>query len=245
MKEMEKMTVCGGGNGAQTLASLASSNLACDVDMYAPFRDEAHRLREGIGVNGGIEVTGAVQCRGRPRRVSSNAAEVVPGSSVVLLVLPAFAHEITLVDIVPYVDEGAWVGAVPARGGLDYCAARVLEGAGRSDVTVFGLQTLPWACRIREYGRVVRVLGVKESVDAASRPAAQLGQIVKVLEQMLGVRVGKAGSMLALTLANTGQIIHPGIMYDLFSGWDGVPLGAGDIPLFYQGLSEEGATILE
>jgi hypothetical protein len=34
-------------------------------------------------------------------------------------------------------------------------------------------------------------------------------------------------------------------MYDLFSGWDGVPLGAGDIPLFYQGLSEEGATILE
>jgi hypothetical protein len=176
--------------------------------------------------------------------VSSDAAEVVPGSSVVLLVLPAFAHKTTLVDIVPYLDEGAWVGAVPARGGLDYCAVRVLGDAGRSDVTVFGLQTLPWACRIREYGQVVHVLGVKESVDAASRPTAHLDLIAPVLEQLLGVPIGKAGSILALTLANTGQIIHPGIMYDLFSDWDGVPFGAEDIPLFYQGLSEEGARVL-
>jgi hypothetical protein len=182
---------------------------------------------------------------GRPRRVSGDAAEVVPGSDVVLLVLPAFAHESTLVDVVRSLDHGAWVGAAPARGGLDYCAARVLEEAGRSDVTLFGLQTLPWACRVREYGRVIDVLGVKQSIDVASRPAAHVGLIAPLLEKMLRLPVGRAGSMLALTLANTGQIIHPGIMYDLFSRWDGVPFGADEIPLFYQGLSEEGAQVLE
>jgi hypothetical protein len=176
--------------------------------------------------------------------VSGDAAEVVPGSDVVLLVLPAFAHESTLAEVVRFLDRGAWVGAAPARGGLDYCAARVLEEAGRPDVTVFGLQTLPWACRIREYGRVVDVLGVKRSVDVASRPAAEVGLIAALLEQMLGLPVGMAGSILALTLANTGQIIHPGIMYDLFSDWDGVPFGAEEIPLFYQGLSEEGSRVL-
>jgi hypothetical protein len=245
MRRVKKITICGGGNGAQTLASVASSNLACDVDIYAPFKDEAERLREGITAHGGIEVTGAVRGTGRPRQVSADAAEVVPGSDVVLLVLPAFAHEDMLLDVVRYLDHGAWVGAAPARGGLEYCAARVLESAGRSDVTIFGLQTLPWACRIREYGRVVEVLGVKQAIDVASRPAAHADLVTPLLERMLRRPVGRAGSMLALTLANTGQIIHPGIMYDLFSRWEGVPFGAEDIPLFYQGLSEEGGQILE
>jgi hypothetical protein len=245
VRKVEKITICGGGNGAQTLASVASTNLACAVDMYAPYKDEADRLRDGIGAQGGIEVRGRLRGKGRPRRVSSDPAEVVPGSRAILLVLPAFAHESMLAEIVPYLDHGAWVGAVPARGGLEYCATRLLEEAGRSDVTIFGLQTLPWACRVCEYGRVVDVLGVKQSVDAASRPAAHLGLIAPVLESILGVPVGRAGSMLALTLANTGQIIHPGIMYDLFSDWDGLPFGAEDIPLFYHGLSEEGARTLE
>jgi hypothetical protein len=238
---MEKITICGGGNGAQTLACIASQNLVCDVDMYAPFRDEAERLREGIETHGGIEARGAVRGTGCPHRVSGDAADVIPGSQVVVLVVPAFAHESTLREIAPFLDGRAWVGALPARGGLDYCMARVLEDAGRSDVTVFGLQTLPWACRITEYGRTVQVLGVKETVDAASRPAARLGRIAPVLEQMLGVPIGDAGSMLALTLANTGQIIHPGIMYDLFADWDGETFEDGHVPLFYQGLSEEGA----
>jgi hypothetical protein len=242
---VEKITICGGGNGAQTLASVASLNLACAVDIYAPFRDEAERLREGIADHGGIEVTGALRGTGRPRRVSGDGAEVIPGSDIVLLVLPAFAHESMLVDVVRYLDQGAWVGAAPARGGLEYCAARVLSEADRPDVTVFGLQTLPWACRVREYGRVVDVLGVKQSIDIASRPAAHVGLIAPVLEHMLRMPVGSVGSMLALTLANTGQIIHPGIMYDLFYRWDGVPVGADEIPLFYQGLSEEGAQVLE
>jgi hypothetical protein len=109
-------------------------------------------------------------------------------------------------------------------------------------VGLFGLQTLPWACRIKEYGQVVDVLGVKKTVDAASRPAAEIGTITPVLAQMLGLPIGAAASLLALTLANTGQLIHPGIMYGLFAGWDGAPLDAA--PPFYQGLTEEGARVL-
>jgi hypothetical protein len=60
----------------------------------------------------------------------------------------------------------------------------------------------------------------------------------------LGVPIGQAASLLALTLANTGQLIHPGIMYGLFVTWDGTPFGVEDVPLFYQGLSQEGARTL-
>ncbi len=241
---VDKITICGGGNGAQALVPVAACNAGWAVDVYAPFADEAERLCAAIAAHGGIEVTGAVSGKARPRRVSADPAAVIPGSAVVVLVLPAFAHESTLRQIVPHLDEVAWVGAVPARGGFDYCAAHVLEEAGRSDVPLFGLQTLPWACRIREYGRVVQVLGVKDTVDAASRPASKIEQLAPALQRMLGLPIGRAGNMLALTLANTGQLIHPGIMYDLFADWDGTPFRAEDVPLFYQGLSEEGARVL-
>jgi hypothetical protein len=237
-----KITVCGGGNGAQTLLPVATQNLGCSVDLYAPFGDEAQQLTKSIDARGGLEVYGAVQAQARPRRVSPDPAEVIPGSEVVVLVLPAFAHEDTVRQIAPFLDRDAWVGAIPARGGFDYCAARVLADLGRADVRLFGLQTLPWACRIEKYGQVVHVLGVKDAVDAASRPAAEIGAITPLLAQMLGLAVDSAANFLALTLANTGQIIHPGIMYGLFVDWDGAALET--VPLFYQGLSEEGARVL-
>jgi hypothetical protein len=236
-----KITICGGGNGAQTLLPIAARNLSCAVDAYVPFCDEAQRLAAGIAAHGGLEAAGAIRARAKPRRVSARPRDVIPGSEMVLLVLPAFAHEVTLRQIVPFLDEDAWVGALPARGGFDYCGASILAEFDRPDIGLFGLQTLPWACRIAEYGRIVQVLGVKKTVDAASRPAACLDCIAPVLERMLGVPIGKAGNMLALTLANTGQIIHPGIMYDLFADWDGRLFDKGHVPLFYHGLSEQGA----
>ena len=237
-----KITVCGGGNGAQTLLTIAASSLSCPVDLYAPFADEAERLQAGLAEQGTLRITGALEAQGRPRRTSRDPAEVIPGSELVVLVLPAFAHEVTLRQIAPFLSRGAWVGAMPARGGFDYCALRVLQDTGRPDIRLFGLQTLPWACRIRNYGRVVDILGVKKVVDAACRPTKQMDEIAPVLERILGLPVASAGSFLALTLANTGQLIHPGIMYSLFACWDGTPFEAP--PLFYQGLDQEGAQIL-
>jgi NAD/NADP octopine/nopaline dehydrogenase, alpha-helical domain len=238
-----KITICGGGNGAQTLMPIAAHNLGCPVDLYAPFGDEAQRLRAGVEAHGGLEADGAVHATAKPRRISADPAEVIPGSQVVLLVLPAFAHEVTLHQIAPYLERNAWVGAIPARGGFDYCAVPVLQQEGRQDIALFGLQTLPWACRVDQYGSRVRVLGTKKAVAAASRPAAYVGQIAPFLERMIGMPIGVAASFLALTLANTGQLIHPGIMYNLFSHWDGTPFD--QVPLFYQGLDIEGVKVLE
>ncbi len=233
---VSKVTVCGGGNGAQTLVPIAARNLGCPVDVYAPYGDEAERMDRPI------ELTGAVDAAAQPRLSSADPAAVIPGSQLVVLVLPAFAHEETLRQVVPHLDRDAWVGAIPARGGFDYCAAAILAEIGREDVKLFGLQTLPWACRIQTFGRRVHVLGVKQGVDAASRPADAIYQLAPLLTRLLGLPVHTAANMLALTLANTGQLIHPGIMYGLFADWDGEPLG--EAPLFYYGLDEPGAALL-
>jgi len=242
MMNVDKITICGGGNGAQTLAPVAAGSLGCAVDLYAPLGDEAERLRAGVEGHGGLEAWGAVQAMARPRRISADPAEVIPGSQIVVLVLPAFAHQAILGQVVPYLERGAWVGAIPARGGFDYDAVPILRARGREDVVLFGLQTLPWACRIEAYGRRVQVLGVKRGVAAAGRPAARMAEMAPILARMVGLPVSAAGSLLALTLANTGQLIHPGIMYGLFAGWDGTPLA--EAPPFYQGLDAAGAAVL-
>lgn len=241
---MHKITICGGGNGAQALAPIAASNIGCQVDVYAPFSDEAERLRTNSAAHGGLETVGAVATKSLPRKISADPAEVIPGSEMVFLVMPAFGHEGTLHQIAPYLDANTWVGALPARGGFDYAAMSVLVEHGREDVRLFGLQTLPWACRIDQYGKIVHVLGVKQVVDAATRPGAQVEEASQALGTMLGLDIGPIPNFLALTLANTGQLIHPGIMYGLFVDWDGEPFAAEETPLFYHNLSAAGAETL-
>jgi len=174
--------------------------------------------------------------------ISRHAGEVVPGSQLVILALPAFAHEISLQAIAPYLEPGAWVGALPARGGFDLCVYDILK-EHFSDGVIFGLQTLPWACRIQHYGRQAVVLGVKEQVDLAAWPPAQAPAIAARLGELLGVSLNPIASFLSLTLADTGQIIHPGIMYGLFHTWDDQPYPTQ--LLFYQSVNAAIAQTLQ
>jgi hypothetical protein len=160
---------------------------------------------------------------------------------MVILAMPAFAHESTLREIAPYLEEGSLVGALAARGCFDLCAWEVLKDKV-DKVAIFGLQTLPWACRIKHYGREVTILGSKASVDLATRPYDQAEKTASLLSVLLGVPMEPISNFLSLTLAGTGQIIHPGVMYGQFHDWDGHTFE--EPPLFYQGIDENTAEVL-
>jgi hypothetical protein len=179
---------------------------------------------------------------GRPAAVFRDPAQAIPGSQLVLLALPAFAHEHTLSQIAVHLSPGAWVGALPARAGFDICVRDILKDR-LSGIAVFGFQTLPWACRIQEYGGQVSILGTKAQVDLAAWPAKLAPVISTRIGELLGMTLNPITSFLALTLADTGQLIHPGIMYGLFHNWNGqVYL---EPRLFYQAVDEEVAEILQ
>jgi hypothetical protein len=238
-----QVTICGGGNAAHTLAALISARQDHRVNIYTPLSDEVQRWRQGIEAGGGITVISQDGVLvGRPHRVSDDPSTVLPGSRLVLLALPAFAHEIILRDIAPHLDDGAWVGALPARGGFDWDARHVF-GSGERSVIVFGLQTLPWACRIREYGREVAILGTKSAVDLAAWPPNHAAKVAALLSDLLGVPICPISGFLSLTLAGTGQLVHPGVMYGLFRDWDGRPYE--DAPLFYHSIDAMTAHILQ
>ncbi|HEX6305926.1 MAG TPA: NAD/NADP octopine/nopaline dehydrogenase family protein [Anaerolineales bacterium] len=237
------ITICGGGNAAHTLAGLLASQEGIRVHMYLPYGDEAERWRKGVRQEGGMRVLGAAgEKMGLPERISADAAEVIPGSQLVVLALPAFAHEAMVRSMVGYLDRDVWIGAFPARGGFDLCVKDVLKER-TSRVTIFGLQTLPWACRIEAFGRQVRILGSKARVDVAAQPAGQVGEICEFLVDVLGVPMAAVPEFLSLTLAGTGQIIHPGVMFGLFHDWNGQAYEQA--PLFYQGIDDFTVGVLQ
>ncbi len=241
---MPKLTICGGGNAAHVLIALGAK-AGWTVDVFAPLADEAERLRAGVVTGQGITAHfGEQRVTGRPYRVSTDPAEVIPGSELVILALPAFAHGSTLQAIADYLDHGVTIGALSARGGFDFQAQAILD-IERLSPRLFGLQTLPWACRITTYGQAVEVLGTKASVDLAAFPAGEAPALADQLSNLLGLPLPPVASFLTLTLSNTGQLIHPGIMCGLGRGKEAATFTADDIPLFYQGVDEHTADLLQ
>ena len=242
---MSKLTICGGGNAAHALLALACG-AGWDVDLYAPHANEAGRLNAALQANNGLVARFADgrQLRGYAHRVSAHPADVIPGSALILLALPAFAHGSTLNQVTPYLDSDATIGVLPARSGFDY-QLRALYPYRRVPYTFFGLQSLPWACRITAYGQEVEILGTKAGVDIAAWPAQKTPDLARQLQPLFGVNLRPVSSFLALTLANTGQLIHPGIMYGLCAGHENATYSGGDAPLFYQGVDEHTAARLQ
>jgi hypothetical protein len=241
-----KITICGAGNAAQTLIALLAADNQTDVAVYAPLTDEAVRLGQAAQANG-VTATfpDGKRYRGQPTVVTGDAAAAGAGARLVLLALPAFAHEAVLQALAPHLPEDVWIGALPARGGFDLLAQQVLGRLQENNARVlFGLQTLPWACRIRDWGCAVDVLGAKATVDVAAWPSARAGEVAATLSSLIHAPLAPIANFLALTLANMGQIIHPGIMYGLFHRWDGASFPAERIPLFYGGVDGETAALL-
>ncbi len=238
-----QITICGGGNAAHVLAGLLGSKEGFSIRVYAPYGDEAKRWQDGIQQNGGIIVsTPEGKIIGRPSTIYREPHAAVAGSQLVLLALPAFAHETILKQITPHLSPGTWVGALPARGGFDLCMRDILKET-TLDIAIFGFQTLPWACRVQQYGQHVAIFGVKEQVDLTAWPPEVAPIISAKLQEVLGITLNPISSFLSLTLADTGQLIHPGIMYGLFHDWNGQPYE--EPCLFYQGVDIATAEILQ
>lgn len=241
---MPKVTICGGGNAAHVLVALAAK-AGWEVDLFAPLADETERLQRGVARQGGITARFDHQTiTGAPHRISSDPGQVIPNAELVLLAVPAFAHGPLLKAIAGWLEPGVALGALPARGGFDYQLSSLLPTKAR-EVSFFGLQTLPWACRIVSYGQSVEVLGTKATVDLAAVPVEEAPRLAEQLTALLGVRVNPVASFLSLTLANTGQLIHPGIMYGLCRGRERATFPAAGMPLFYQGVDQPTADLLQ
>lgn len=244
--KIKTITICGGGNAAHAVIPIIRNNFSGKLNLFLPYGDEAAHFKKLIEEKRFITATiGEKKLYGRPDKVSKFAKDVCKEADLILMPLPAFAHEPTLLQIAPFLKEEVIIGAIPARSGFEYAALKILEDNKKEKVNIFGMQTLPWACRIKEYASKVDILGKKESVGMAVFPYKITSELASFLTGLLDLKIEPLPNMLTLSLANVGQIIHPGIMYGLFKGKEELKYRKEEIPLFYQGVTKEIAKTLK
>ncbi|CAM9483320.1 unnamed protein product [Choristocarpus tenellus] len=144
-----QVTICGGGNGAHVASGFMAS-LGIRVKV---FTRQPQRWGETITLStkgSSWEKKGTI--RGHLSLVTSDAKEAVAGSEVVIIAAPANAHPDLLRAVGPFLDDGAAVGALFAQGGFDWAAVHALGPHMKRIGVLFGLQNIPWICRIDTYG---------------------------------------------------------------------------------------------
>lgn len=88
---------------------------------------------------------------GLPDKISGDAADVIPGSQLVLLAMNTDEDSEVLERIKPHLYEDAWVGHFAGRGFEDLVMKQALGDGFRG--TIFGLSDCPWVSEVEEFGR--------------------------------------------------------------------------------------------
>lgn len=244
-----KVLLCGGGNAVHVLASYIGSLPEAKVCILSLYPGESERLQEAVDSSeNGIQCTrnDGLPVYGKPALISNDPSEVTPDSDVIIMALPAAFHEMYLKKLKPHLKHGVLIGAMPGQSGLDLCMRHVLGEKVCSAANLFGFETLPWACRIKEYGKRVEVLGTKAEVSVSVVPCKEnsVGSVIETIQHLIGPEpvLKPSGSLLVTTLANV-NIVHPTISYGFYRDKN-LTEPFDSPPIFYQGVDERTGDML-
>lgn len=242
--------ICGGGNGAHVTAGVGAAQPGVETRVLTLYADEAERWT-GIMNKKGFSVTCKAQGKdpvvhnAKPTIVTKNAADAARGATIIVFVVPAFAHEQYLTELKPHVKPGTILVGLPGQAGFEFAVMGIWGDLARQ-CTIMSFESLPWACRMTEFGATAEVLGTKASlvgaVQVGTPPPAE--EATASLQKVLGPQpqLVTQGHLLGITLMSTNGYIHPSIMYGRWHNWDGK--ACDEAPLFYNGLDQFSADVL-
>ncbi len=201
--ERRTWAVIGSGHGGQALAAY----LALKGQKVKLYNRTPERL-DGVRRLGGIHLEGETEGFGRPRLVTSDLGEVLNDAGIVMVVVPASAHDELARAMAPHLRSGQIVILNPGRTlGTVAFAHRLHEAGAISDVIVAETDTFLFASRRIESGRS-RVQAIKRRVRLAALPAIRTDYVLHVVRPVLPQFVA-AASVLETGLSNIGAIFHP------------------------------------
>jgi opine dehydrogenase len=218
-----QVTICGGGNGAHAAVAWIGSKSEYKVNLLTR-RPQDWKKQVVVHCAGSSwESKGSIT--GTLNKVSANPAEVIPGSSIVIVAAPAHVHFAILKSIASHLDAGASVGSLYCQGGFDWAAQGALGMQGLSRLNcLWGLQNIPWICNLKNpanYGKQSWIIGPKQKLFVAASPPSKAASMCAPIAALFDIPCTTVPNFLSLTLAPSNQIIHPARYWAIFRDWDG------------------------
>lgn len=228
--------VMGGGHGGLAMAG----HLALMGFEVRLFNRTLVRIA-GVRMRGGIDVTGEeVDGFGQVAIATDNAAEAIDGADVIMVVVPAPAHEYMAQACAPHLKDGQIIVLNPGRtfGAIAFHQElRKLDC--RADVVIGETQTFLYASRITGPAQV-HVFRVKNSIPLATLCAHQIPECLAVVRKAFPQFV-PGDSVFKTSFNNIGAVFHPAILL-LNTGW---AEDVADFEFYYQGVTPSVANILQ
>ena len=246
---MKQITIIGGGSSSHSLIAFLG-NTSMRVNILTSRPNSWSKTVKTKYTNQNNEVVWVKQ--GKINRASSNPADVIPGSDLIILCMPVNAYRESLHNIAPYIDKdkNVFVGTIYGQGGFNWMVKEIVLEHELNNVITFAFGLIPWICRIEKYGSVGIVYGGK----ALNYVALDKKEYFPLLKQSFLDAITKdifhkdecklADNFISLTFSVDNQIIHPTRLYSLWleakDGWE----SEDDVPYFYKDYTQESADIL-
>ncbi|NJD10627.1 MAG: NADP transhydrogenase subunit alpha [Gemmatimonadetes bacterium] len=171
---------------------------------------------------------------------TGDAGEAIAGADVVMVVVPATAHEDVARVAAPHLRSGQFVVLNPGRTFGAIAFHQELRRCGcYEDATIAETQTFIYASRATGPAQV-KVFAVKNSIPLATLQAHRIPECLSVVRQAYPQFV-PGDSVFKTSFNNIGAVFHPAITL-LNAGWVEDP---ADFEFYHQGVTPSVARILE
>lgn len=204
---MRTICICGGGALGLVVASVLSNTRQLTVHMLTAHPQNWSHTIEAKDQDGKIY-------QGILDKISSNPADVIPYSDIVLLCMPGFLIEQTLKKIKPYITSQV-IGSIVSSTGFFFRAHEILD----NKTSLFGFQRVPYIARVEEYGHRAALLGYKKQLYIACENLPD--DFTEQWSALLRTPISPLQSYLEASLSNSNPLLHPARLYGLWHNWDG------------------------
>jgi opine dehydrogenase len=239
MSTPENYTVIGAGHGGKAMAAHLAL-MGFKVFLYNRTFDHIAAIK----ARGGIELEsaeGGPHGFARLAQATSDIAEALQESEMIMVVVPSSAHADIARAVAPHLRDGQIVVLHPGRtcGAMEF--VKVLKDCGcKADATIAEAETFIYASR-SDGPAQARIFRIKEAVPLAAMPATRTLRVLEAIQPAFpqfidGINVLQTG------LNNMGAIFHPALTL-LNAGW--IEATHGDYQFYIDGVTPSVARVLE
>lgn len=205
-----KICICGGGHLGHVCAGVLASHVNVEVNILS---SKPRLWKKKLHVTD----VAAHEYVGDLNLVTDIPESAVEGADLILLCLPGFAIEDTLLSLKPYLKDNQILGSIVSSTGFFFMAKKILGNESK----LFGFQRTPFIARTNEYGSSAYLLGYKSAINIAVENIDLQEEFRQMIEKLFLTPTVLLNNYLEASLTNSNPILHTGRLYSLWSDWHG------------------------
>ena len=232
------VAVLGAGNGG-CAASADLSQRGFNVNLFES-QDFEQNIRP-IAERNAVQFEGAIGTGlAQLKTVTTNIREAVGDADLVMVVTPAFAHNILAKRIAPYLHDQPVILNPGHTGGAISFALALKDNGFKGTIRIGETMVLTYICRLLEPGHV-KVFHVMKKLLFSAFPSRYTDELYDAFKELYPSIV-RGRNALETGLTNLGAIMHsPGML--LNSGW--IERTKGEFKFYFEGITPSVARVVQ